>query len=72
MRRGFTFYARLFKLLTIQKRYEAVEYGVFFSVFDPFMIKKLKPRFFEFRGFGLNSTSNNSVDQSCIFLKLSF
>ena len=36
------------------------------------MIKKLKPRFFEFRGFGHNSTSNKSVDQCCIFLKSSF
>ena len=36
---------------------------------DPFMIKKPKPRFL---GFGHNSTSNNSVDQCCIFLKLFF
>ena len=39
---------------------------------DPFMIKKTKPRFFEFQGFGHTSTSNNSVDQCCIFLKSSF
>ena len=34
----------------IQKRYEAVEYGAFLIILkiDLFMIKKTKPRFFEF------------------------
>ena len=54
-----------------------MEYGAFFRFWkywpiDPFMIKKPKPRFFEFRGFGHYSTSNNSVNQCCIFLKSSF
>ena len=69
MRRGSTFNVRLLFVTHKQKRYEV--YGAF-SVFEhiknlPFYDKEPKPRFFEFRGFGHNSTSNNSVDQCCIF-----
>jgi len=76
MQRGSTFNVRLLFVTHIQKRYEAVEYGAF-SVFEnienlPLYDKKKKKRFFEFRGFGHNSTSNNSDDQCCIFLKSSF